>query len=90
LVSAATVCLPTAHGHLVTELDAGRLALLHHPATEAARLAAVRRWTEAGGWVWSRRRSHAPDISALTALTLAVWAARETRPAARPRLYVAG
>jgi hypothetical protein len=81
---------PTAHGHLVTELDAGRLALLHHPATEAARLAAVRRWTEAGGWVWSRRRSHAPDISALTALTLAVWAARETRPAARPRLYVAG
>lgn len=73
-----------ATAHLVTELDAGRCAVLPHPVFDAARLAAVRRITDTGGWVWSRRRS-AGDISPMVALTLAVHAARRPPPA-RPKV----
>jgi hypothetical protein len=74
----------TAHGHLVSELDAGRAAVMPHPAMEDARRCAKRRWTDAGGWVFSRRRSTG-DISPLTAWTWAQWAAR-TKPGIAPRV----
>lgn len=77
-----------AHGHLIAELAAGRAAVIGHPAMDEARRAARRRWTDAGGWVWSRRRSSG-DISPLTAWTMAQWQARQQKPAARPRVVAA-
>jgi hypothetical protein len=85
----------TAHSHLVGELEQGRALLMPHPALEDARAAGRRRWTDSGGWVWSRRRS-AGDISPITAWTWAVWAARKpNRPrpavrAGRPAIHAIG
>ncbi len=75
------------HTYLIAELEAGRARILPHPLLEGARAAAVRRYTDGGGWVWSRRGSHA-DISPLTAWTMALWGTRRT-PSARPRTATA-
>jgi hypothetical protein len=76
----------TACGHLVGELEQGRALILPHRAMDEARLVARRRWTEAGSWVWSRRRSIG-DISPITAWTWAMWGARATR-SRKPRVRV--
>jgi hypothetical protein len=69
---------------VIDELQQRRTMLMPHPALETARTLAKRRWTDAGGWVWSRRRSGG-DISPLTAWTAALWVARQ-RSSVKPQV----
>lgn len=76
----------TAAAALASSLAAGETLILAHPELDEARRVAVRRWTEQGGWSWSRRLSPG-TIAPLTALTMTAWDARPTtRP--KPRIVV--
>lgn len=83
-ISTHTKDRATAAAHLVAQLAAGTTKVLPHPDLDEARRVAVRRWTEQGAWSWSRKMSGG-NIAALTALTMAVWEARQ-QTRTKPRI----